>query len=61
MSQRYDPEYWHNRAEESREMAEQFRDPEQRRVMLAIADGYDQMAQSAERLRQSATILAKRD
>jgi hypothetical protein len=57
MPQRYAPDYWQSRADEARAMADQFRDPEQKKIMLGIAQGYEQMARAAERLRQSATIL----
>jgi hypothetical protein len=39
---------WQNRAEEARAIAGQFTDPEARRIMLGIADGYARLAQHAE-------------
>jgi len=43
------PTHWSHRAEEARAVAGQFRDRETRRIMLAIADGYDRMARHAEK------------
>ena len=40
-----DPRYWLDRAEEMRRLAEEMRDPETRRMMLSIAEGYDKLAQ----------------
>jgi hypothetical protein len=48
------PQHWRDRAEEARVNAEQMRDPESRRMMLEIADGYMRLAERAEqRLRES--------
>jgi len=48
-----DPEHWRSRAEEARATADQMHDLESRRVMLGIADGYDELAARAEARRQS--------
>jgi hypothetical protein len=49
-----DPMHWRNRAEEARAQAKQLNDPEARRKMLEIADGYERIAERAEqRLRGS--------
>jgi hypothetical protein len=40
-----DAEHWWNRAEESRTIAELMNDPEARRIMLDIAEGYDRLAE----------------
>jgi hypothetical protein len=48
------PQHWRDRAEEARVNAEQMSDPESRRMMLEIADGYVRLAERAEqRLRES--------
>jgi hypothetical protein len=48
------PQHWRDRAEEARVNAEQMRDPESKRMMLEIADGYMRLAERAEqRLRES--------
>jgi hypothetical protein len=40
--------HWLDRAEEARAVAGQINDPEARRVMLGIAEGYERMAKLAE-------------
>jgi hypothetical protein len=48
------PKHWRDRAEEARVNAENMIDPESKRMMLEIADGYKRLAQRAElRLRDS--------
>jgi hypothetical protein len=47
------PEHWRNRAEEARVNAEQISDPESKRMMLEIAEGYLRLAERAERRLQS--------
>ena len=42
-----DAEHWWGRAEEARTIAEFMNDPEARRIMFDIADGYDRLAQRA--------------
>ena len=37
------PGYWRDRADEARAIAETFRDPEARRLMLEIAERYERM------------------
>ncbi len=39
-----DAEHWHSRAEETRTIAELINDPEARRIMSDIAEGYDRLA-----------------
>jgi hypothetical protein len=54
-----DAEHWWSRAEETRTIAELMNDPEARRIMFDIAEGYDRLAErAAERLasRPPATI-----
>jgi hypothetical protein len=43
-----DPEHWRSRAEQARTLAEQMDDPEAARLMVGIADGYDELAKRAE-------------
>jgi hypothetical protein len=40
-------EYWRSRAEETRTIADAVSDPEAKRILLGIADGYDWLAESA--------------
>ena len=47
------PQHWRDRAEEARVNAEQMSDPESRRMMLEIADGYVRLAERAARRRES--------
>ena len=42
-----DVEHWWSRAEETRTIAEIMTDPEARRIMFDIADGYDRLAERA--------------
>jgi hypothetical protein len=49
----YDPQYWRNRAEESRAIAATMVTAEGRRTMLEIAKMHDDMAAMAERIRES--------
>jgi hypothetical protein len=54
-----DAEHWWSRAEEARTIAEIMTDPEARRIMFDIAEGYDRLAErAAERVarRKSITI-----
>ena len=41
---RYDSKYWHERAHETRRIAEGMRNQAAKQTMLRIADGYDQLA-----------------
>jgi hypothetical protein len=43
-----DVNHWRNHAEEARALADVLTDPEARRVMLGIAEGYDKLVQQAE-------------
>jgi|SoiMethySBSTD1v2_1073268.scaffolds.fasta_scaffold208833_4 hypothetical protein len=47
------PEHWRRRAAEARQQAEEIRDDESRRAMLAVAKSYEQIAKRAEELRQT--------
>jgi hypothetical protein len=42
-----DPQYWHQRAEEARVLAEQMCDELHKEMMLKVADNYDQLAVKA--------------
>ena len=44
---RDNPEYWHGRAEEVRTIGEIMTDPEARRILFEIAEGYDRLAEGA--------------
>lgn len=43
------PEYWRERAEASRAIAEGMKDPKSRQTLFDIAKGYDSLAKQAER------------
>jgi hypothetical protein len=43
-----DPKHWRGRAEEARAVADELIDPEARRMMLRIADDYEELASRAE-------------
>ena len=45
-----DPRHWRSRAEELRVLAEGVSDTKTRRIMTRLADGWDKMADRAERL-----------
>jgi len=47
------PEHWRRLAAEARQQAEEIRDDESRRAMLAVAKSYEQIAKRAEELRQT--------
>jgi len=44
-----EPRHWRDRAEEARAMADQMHDPETKRQMREIAEGYEKLAERAER------------
>jgi hypothetical protein len=46
------PQHWRDRAEEARVNAEQIGDPEAKRMMLEIAEGYLRLAERAEQRRR---------
>jgi hypothetical protein len=51
-----DEEHWWSRAEETRTIAEIMTDPEAKRIMFDIAEGYDRLAErAAERIDRSKT------
>ena len=43
-----DPQHWLDRAEEMRRLAEEMGDPETRRMMISVAEGYDKLARRAQ-------------
>jgi hypothetical protein len=43
-----DAEHWWSRAEETRTIAEIMTDPDAKRIMFDIAEGYDRLAECAE-------------
>ena len=46
MNKLNDPEYWWSRAEEARTLAELMQHPDAKRIMLGIAEGYENLAQN---------------
>jgi hypothetical protein len=44
-----EPRHWRDRAEEARAMADHMHDPETKRQMREIAEGYERLAERAER------------
>jgi hypothetical protein len=50
-----DPKHWLARAKEARRQATEMRDPEARRQMLAIAEGFERVAQLIAK-RQTQTL-----
>ena len=50
-----DPQHWLDRAEEMRRLAEDMKEPETRRMMLSIAEGYDKLAKRAKERASKAT------
>ena len=42
------PQYWRERAEEARALAQQMTDPEAQRAMLSVAQSYEKIALRAE-------------
>ena len=42
------PEYWRRRAEEARALAKMLEDPEARRMMMGVVEGYERLAEYAE-------------
>jgi hypothetical protein len=45
-----DPEHWRSRAEEARTIAECIKDPEARRQMFFVAESYESIARTAEKI-----------
>jgi hypothetical protein len=43
------PAHWIERAEEARTIADEIRDPESKKIMLEIAEGYERLAVHARR------------
>lgn len=46
----FDPKHWRDRAEEARAHAAEFQDIEAQRMLLEIAETYDRLAETAERI-----------
>lgn len=44
-----DPKHWRQLAQEARAAADQFNDPDAKRTMLEIAEGYEELASIAEK------------
>jgi len=48
MNKLNDPEHWWSRAEEAKALAELMQHPDTKRLMLGIAEGYEQLARHIE-------------
>jgi hypothetical protein len=46
----HDSKYWQDRAEETRAMIGRATDPQVRRVLISIADNYEELAERARQL-----------
>jgi hypothetical protein len=46
-----DPQYWRDRAEEARAHAEQMKGPDNKHMMLRIAEGHERQAELLQRAR----------
>jgi len=57
----YDPQYWRERAEETRTYADVVSDAEARRLLLGVAKSYDRLAEHAEAMRRTSEIAPKHD
>jgi hypothetical protein len=44
-----DPAHWWSRADEAKTLAEVMNTPDRKRIMLGIAEGYEQLARQIER------------
>jgi hypothetical protein len=51
-----DAEHWWSRAEETRTIAEIMNDPEAKRIMFDIAEGYDRLAERAAERTSSGSL-----
>ena len=48
MNKLNDPEHWWSRAAEAKALADPMQHPDTKRIMLGIADGYEQLARHIE-------------
>jgi len=44
-----DPQYWRDRAEEARALADQMKDAETKHIMLRVAEGHERQAELLEK------------
>jgi hypothetical protein len=44
-----DPQYWRDRADEARALADQMKDPETKHIMLRVAEGHERQAELLEK------------
>jgi hypothetical protein len=52
-----DPEYWRSRAAEARAEAAKMQGPAARRMLLGVAENYDQLAEQQQKLRPKAPVV----
>ncbi len=57
MPDRLGADYWRERAEGVRAQAREMHDPSARRMLLQIAENYEQLAEQAERIRKTTTPI----
>jgi len=55
----FNAEYWRKRAEQTRILAGYMGDPGARAMVLKLADGYDEMAEIADRDQKTEAVLLK--
>jgi len=46
------PQYWRDRAEEARVLADQMKDPDAKHIMLRVAEGHERQAVLLEKARR---------
>jgi hypothetical protein len=52
------PDYFWSRAEEARTMAEQMKDPDNKRLMFGVGETYEVLAKRAEQRRSTPDLMA---
>lgn len=59
MPDRLGADHWRERAEKARAQASEMGDKKARRMLLSIAENYDQLAEQAERIRKTQAALVE--